>query len=109
MDYTQQQFEKLPKWAQYEINRLKNYTQSIEQQIRQEQGQEDTNTFVVAILDKLPMAKNAQIQFHTPDNNGYVEVRVNSKGVIDIHGDSRMGKTMVIMPRASNSFYIDFI
>jgi ABC-type uncharacterized transport system fused permease/ATPase subunit len=109
MNYTQEQFDRLPKWAQLEINRLKNYTQSIEKQLRQEKGEEETNTFVRVVMDKYPMAKNAQIEFHTPDEKGFVEVRVNSHGKIDIQGDSRMGKTMVIMPRASNSFYIDFI
>ena len=47
MDYTKEQFEKLPKWAQSEINRLKNENKSIKEKNNQIEGNSETNTFLV--------------------------------------------------------------
>jgi hypothetical protein len=110
MNYTQEQFDKLPKWAQSEINKLKDYTQSLEQRIRQETGESETNTHLVQFMDRHPMARNSQIEFGLDDNNGSVEVRVDTSGeFIILYGDSRRGKDMVIQPRSGNMFHIRFI
>jgi hypothetical protein len=110
MNYTQEQFDRLPKWAQSEINKLKNYTQSLEQRISQETGESETNTHLLVMREKYPMAKNSQIEFTLNDNNGSVEVRVDRSGeYIILQGDSRRGKDMVIQPRSGNMFHIRFI
>jgi hypothetical protein len=110
MNYTQEQFDKLPKWAQSEINKLKNYTQSLEQRIMQETGEAETNTYLRVFLEKHPMAKGSQVEFNLNDNNGSVEVRVDRSGeFIILYADSRRGKDMVIKPRSGNMFHIRFI
>ena len=42
--YTKEQFEKLPKWAQDEINYLEMYRKSLHQRLMQFEGKSETNT-----------------------------------------------------------------
>ena len=94
MNYTKEQLEKLPKWAQSEIKRLQGLT----------------NTHLVEGLDKKPLMNNAQIEFATGHNKmNKVTVYVRSNGMIDVNSDSRLGQELVILPRAANSFYLTFI
>lgn len=110
MDYTKEQLEKLPKWAQKKIKSLEMYQQSLEQRIMQFQGESETNTYIREGLDRMPIQNNAQIEFQTGDGKlNTVSVYVRKDGNIDINSDSRLGHTMAIMPRAANSFYITFI
>lgn len=108
--YTTEQLEKLPKWAQGEIKSLEMYRKSLEQKISQFEGETETNTYIREGIDKMPIQNNAQVEFQT----GYkklnsVSVYVRKDGNIDVNTDSRLGHTMVIMPRAANAFYITFI
>lgn len=110
MNYTKEQLEKLPKWAQSEINSLEMYKKSLEQRIKQFEGEAETNTYIREGLDRMPIQNNAQIEFQTGDRKlNTVSVYVRKDGDIDINSDSRLGHTMVIMPRAANAFYITFI
>lgn len=110
MSYTKEQLEKLPKWAQTEIKSLENYKYSLDQKIKEFSGELETNTHIKEGLDKLPIQNNAIVEFKTGINlNNSVSVYVRKDGDIDFNSDSRSGQTMVIMPRAANSFYITFI
>lgn len=110
MNYTKEQLEKLPKWAQSEIKSLEMYKKSLEQRIMQFGGEAETNTYIREGLDRMPIQNNAQVEFQTGHNNlNTVTVYVRKDGDIDVNTDSRMGHTMVIMPRAANSFYIKFV
>jgi hypothetical protein len=110
MDNKNEQLEKLPKWAQSDIKRLEGLTKTLEQRLSEFNGESETNTYLVDGLDKKPLMKNSQIEFTTgKNNNNRVTVYVRSNGVVDINTDSRMGHTMVILPRAANSFYIKFM
>lgn len=107
---TKEQLEKLPKWAQNEIKSLEMYKKSLEQRIMQFGGEAETNTYIIEGLNKMPIQNNAQVEFQTGDRKvNRVSVYVRKDGNIDINSDSRLGHTMVIMPRAANSFYITFI
>lgn len=109
MNYTEEQFDKLPKWAQSEIKRLEMYTKTLSQRINEFSGKAETNTFLKEGLSEMPLQNNADIEFRTGKNNmNKVTVRVRHDGDIDVNTDSRPGQTMFIMPRASNSFYITF-
>lgn len=110
MNYTKEQLGKLPKWAQSEIKQLETYKKSLEQRIMQFEGEAETNTYIREGLSKMPIQNNAQIEFQTGDRKlNTVSVYVRKDGNIDINSDSRLGHTMVIMPRAANAFYITFI
>jgi hypothetical protein len=110
MEYTQEQIEKLPKWAQSEIKLLKSYIQTLEQRIKEFNGDAETNTFLTEGLSKMPLQKNGCIEFQTGrDNQNKVYVYVRRDGMIDINTDSRLGQDVVILPRAANSFYLTFI
>lgn len=110
MDYTNEQFDKLPKWAQREIRSLEEQRKSLQQRLMQFEGKSETNTYIREGLDRIPIQNNAQVEFKTGDKQANtVSVYVRKDGDIDINSDSRLGQTMVIMPRAANSFYITFI
>jgi hypothetical protein len=104
MKYTTEQFEKLPKWAQNEIKVLAMNLESTNRRLAEFEGQSETNTFISHGLSKQPLPNNAHIEFHTA--NSKVSVYIREEGVIDINTTSN--KTTVILPRASNSFYISF-
>jgi hypothetical protein len=110
MDYTKEQFEKLPKWAQSEINRLKNENKSIKEKNNQIEGNSETNTFLVEGLDLKPLPKNSCVDFKTGKNNlNTVSVFIRKNGTIDVNTQSKLGQLPVIMPMAANSFHISFI
>lgn len=110
MNYTNEQFEKLPKWARYEINRLERLTKNLNEKLSEFNGESKTNTYLVDGLEKTPLTNNAQIEFTTGQNNmNRVSVYVRQDGKIDLNADSHLGHDLVIMPRAANSFYLTFI
>lgn len=110
MEYTQEQFEKLPKWAKDKIKTLESHTLSIEKRLSEFEGKSETNTTIREGLDHIPLPKNAVVEFKTGKHNmNNVSVYCRHDGNIDVNTDSRLGHTMVIMPRAANSFYIAFI
>lgn len=109
MNYTEEQFDKLPKWAKSEIKRLEVYTKTLSQRINEFSGKAETNTFLREGLGEMPLQNNANIEFRTGKNNmNKVSVYVRQDGNIDINAYSHLGQDMFIMPRASNSFYITF-
>jgi hypothetical protein len=110
MQYTKEQLEKLPKWASSEITSLNYRIKELEKYISQINGESETNTYITEGLSKRPLQKNATVEFQTGVNNlNKVSVYVRNDGTIDINTDSRLGESMVILPRAANSFYITFI
>lgn len=94
---TQNQIEKLPKWAQQEINRLTNENESLKNKLASFNGEAETNTFIRSGRDKIPLPKNSRISF---------EIGLSSFDII-IDGDllnvhhSGDGK-LVVMPCVSN-------
>ena len=110
MKYQKEQLEKLPKWAQTEIRSLENSVKYLEQQISELIGESESNTYLVEGLNKKHLINNAKIQFEIGHNNmNKVNVCVHPNGMINVNTDSRLGHTMVIMPRAANAFYISFL
>jgi hypothetical protein len=111
LQYTKDQFQKLPKWAQEKISHLENNVHGLEAKLRNfaEQAKE-SNTCIIDGLDSLPLRNNTQVEFKTGEGNSETAtVYINRQGEIDVNTNSRRGKTMVIKPRASNSFYIKFV
>lgn len=110
MNYSKEQFEKLPKWAQSEILRLEMNKRELEEKIKQFSGETETNTFIMDGLDEMPLPKNSCVRFKVgPNNSNSVSVYIRHNGEIDFNSDSRIGQSMVILPRAANQFYINFI
>lgn len=107
---TEEQINKLPKWAQIEVKSLQFQNLYLIEKLKEINSESDTNTFIRDGLDKRPLQRNAQVEFRTGDRDANsVTVYRRSDGLIDVNTDSRLGHTMVIIPRASNSFYINFI
>lgn len=110
MKYTKEQLEKLPKWAQSEIRSLEIYKKSLEQRIMEFEGKSETNTYLRDGLDRMPLQNNACIEFQTGDKKqNTATFYIRHDGNIDVNTHSGLGYTMVIIPRAANSFYINFV
>lgn len=109
IDMDQDKFNKLPQWAKNEINRLNANLTSAKKKLEEYQSQKETNSYLVDLLDKIPLPNNSIVLFETGENNlNKVEVS-NLRENVQITCDSSIGKRMVIAPIASNSFYIQFI
>lgn len=109
MNYTKEQLEKLPKWAQNEINRLEADLKHYKERSEQIEGSADTNTFLQEGLSSRPLPHHARIEFCLGEHNQHkASVYVTKNGYIDINCDSRMAKGTYIRPRASNAFEIHF-
>jgi hypothetical protein len=110
MNYTKEQFDKLPKWAQSEITTLKNNVFTLNNKLSQYEGMSETNTYLREGMDKKPLPKNANVEFYADKTQlNKASIYVRSNGMIDVNTDSRSGDEMVILPRAANSFYITFV
>jgi len=108
MIQTPSQFEKLPKWAQSELRRLENEVESLKRREAEMTGEAETNTFLHEFTDKKPLPNNAHVRFVTGEKGeSNVTVYVRKDGTIDVNSHSP--KTMVVIPRAANSFYIGFV
>lgn len=108
MSYTPQQFERLPKWAQIEISRLKRDLKfHQEEHLRIASGgilESETNTQADPYADipqRLP--NNTTIAFRLEDGtrNGVVRARV-ANGRLNINGDTGIS----IRPNSSNDITI---
>lgn len=107
---TEEQINKLPKWAQLEVKGLQLQNLYLIQKLKEFSGDADTNTFIRDGLDKTPLPRNTQVEFRTGDRDANSVVVYRRKdGLIDINTDSRLGHRMIIVPTASNSFCINFI
>jgi len=107
---TQEQIDKLPNKVKNEITTLQWKIKDLEKRLSEFSGEVVTNTSICEGLEKKPLPNYASIDFCTGENNlNKVSVRVSRSGYVDVNTDSRLGLTMVIIPRAANSFYIDFV
>ena len=110
MNYTPEQFDKLPQWARNEINFQKGSVEYLTKKLAQFTGEAETNTYLVVGVDNKPLPKNAQVEFRVGDRQlNRVNVMVMRNGMVNINTDSRMGHSMVMLPRGANSFYIHFV
>lgn len=110
MNYTQEQLNKLPKWAKQEIERLTSANKSLESKMAQLNGTEDTNTFICEGMDKSPLPMNASIQFFLGEKQkNKIDVYIRKDGTLDIHGDSPVKQELVVMPRSANSMQLYFV
>jgi hypothetical protein len=109
MSYTKEQLEKLPKWAQSEIKRLKGLTESLDKKLSEFNGVSETNTYLKEGIYLKPLTNNARIKFEVGKNKlNAVEVYINREnGVIEVDGGMSENK-MVLVPMAANSFQIIF-
>ena len=83
---------------------------TLTKRLKEFEGQSETNTYLQDGLSKKPLPNNAQIEFRTGANKmNKVCVCIRNDGLVDVNTDSRLGERMVVMPCASNSFYITFV
>ena len=102
---TNEQFFKLPKWAQNEINSLRNNNESLQKQLDEMFGHSDTNTFMRSGMDRKGLPNNSNIEFNLP--NGNIEVRID-KGALSIYGSYTRGR-LAIFPNVSNVVRVEII
>ena len=103
MNYTPQQFDRLPKWAQNEIKKLQFRCDDQQKEMAQLNGDEETNTYQSVGLEKRPLPNNARIVFVTDEETSF-EVHVE-RGELYVR-ESGCVKKMAITPHVSNVIYI---
>ena len=109
-DYTQKQFDRLPKWAQGEINRLKMNLEDAEKRVAEVAGDAETNVYIDDFLrGPTPLPKDCRIKFvdhmgseycirvHRPDEHSKEGIQVSI-----LHGKRRMSGRIVVAPEAAN-------
>ena len=107
MNYTKEQFEKLPKWAQSEITRLEANLKHFKEKAAQVSGESETNTHIVSGLDDTPLPKNSRVKF--TNDKGSATIHLESDGTIDVHANSKYGHRLAIFPNVSNGISITFV
>ena len=109
MNYTKEQLNKLPKWAQRELSRLELLTKTLNQRISEFNGESETNAYLTEGFDERPLMNDAQIEFRTGEKQANKVSVCVSNGSVQVYANSRTGKDMIIRPVASNIFFIDFV
>lgn len=102
---------RLPKWAQEELRSLRRELDSTQRKLKEAHGDiPDTDTYLLdyGSLTDWPLPRGARVAFHlTPPGLGRkvrqaIQAYV-SDGALHIQGDT----SLVVYPRASNSFNIE--
>jgi hypothetical protein len=107
MNYTKEQFEKLPKWAQREIKRLEQNVGHYKEKAMQVSGEAETNTLIVSGIENQNLPKNSRVMFRT--EKGYVTIHVEDDGTIDVHANPYDKYNLAFLPRVSNRAIIAFV
>lgn len=101
---------KLPKWARFEIERLRADLGAAQRKIAEMTpgGEAGTNVFIISGVDLVPLPRRAQIRFELAD--GAVDCGFNSNHPEQVHiyVNTRTFKEAVIRPRASNCLTLGF-
>lgn len=99
MNYTEEQFNKLPRWAQNEINRLEHNIIHLVKKNDEIYGEVSTNVFVQDLMEEPTLPKNSIVNFYADENNqNRVTVSIKN-GKLQINGDSAIRKDMVLRMR----------
>lgn len=108
-DYTNAQFDRLPKWAKIEMQRLqRNLKFHQEEHLRIATGgilEKDTNTLVDPYADIPQMLEaNSTVAFRLGEDwrHGVVRVRISRDGTLNVNGDHGL----LIRPNSSNDIQI---
>jgi len=95
-----ERLEKLPKWAQEEINKLEIELEFYKNKVLEMSEINKTNTFMLIGEDKIPLVNSAEIEFV---NDKRTNIRLYMRNnELRIFGSQRIN----IEPRATNSCFI---
>ena len=101
MNITNEQFFKLPKFAQREINKLRNDLDYHKKKIDEMLSTEPSNVQISQYPENKNLPNNSNIRFNFKDGN-YMEISIIDEQ-IRVHGYN----AIKILPRASNSIVLD--
>jgi hypothetical protein len=101
---------KLPKWARYEIERLRSDLATAQKKIAEMTpgSGADTDVFILSGIDLIPLPRRTQIRFMLRD--GAVDCGMNSNHPDQVHVyvNTRNFNEAVIRPRAANALTLGF-
>ena len=98
---------KLPKWAQKELEKLRRDLASCQATLRQFEGKEESNVYIVNGCALSPLPADSTIEFHI--SKGKVKFHINHKAdTLEVYCFSNEGH-MVLKPHFSNTFSIKFM
>jgi len=96
---SEERFNKLPKWAQIEIQKLTSDLASANEKINALFYNGKTNTVIISGLDEMPLPNNSNIRFSW--GKTHIDARIVDEE-LRIYGQSAIH----IQPRATNTCYI---
>ena len=99
-----EKFDRLPKWAQMEINRLSGDLENYKEKVAQISGEEETIVYCEGyVTPKINLPNNSHIVFEI--DGGSISANVVD-GELRVYGQSP--GPLLVLPRASNSVYLKF-
>lgn len=109
MNPTQEQIDKLPKWAQQHLKAMSNRLARADRQLEALSSVEPTGVSWSSGNDlEKPLPRSAQVTFQTEDDCGRKKpivcylLKMAGGVVLNVEGDD----DMIVMPRSSNLVYI---
>lgn len=104
MTHTQEQFDRLPKWAQEELRHMDREVQRAQAQVKQilrEVESPSETTFVRGVQggEDVPLSSRERVVFKI--DNGEIRAWVD-RGVVQIMASAYLGGDLIIRPTSSN-------
>lgn len=105
MTHTQEQFDRLPKWAQQELRNMDREVQRAQAQVKQvfrEIESPSETTFIRGTQggQDVPLDKHDRVVFKV--DNGEIRAWVDEQGLVNIMSSAYLGGDLIIRPRVSN-------
>jgi hypothetical protein len=98
---------KLPKWARQLIEKLKADVSFYNERLSELKGEGETNVYIQEGIDTpIPLPKDSRIIFkvdNQDDIHNQIMVNIIDENIVEV----RSGRSIKIIPRVSNSIYIE--
>lgn len=107
MNYTQEQFDKLPAWAKSVIRTLETDVKTLRD--NSHNMYPGSNVVVVDMLEEMPLKPNARIRFYLAKHGrfnrpSYIDVSIDRKDGVEL--DIRSDGVLCITPHATNAIKV---
>ncbi len=103
--FTQEEINKLPKWAQNRINKIQSDIKYYSDKADEVAGEKETNVFINRYPNPLPLPKDSDIKFQFKE--GVITCKIKN-GCLDIHANV-YNVRLAILPQVTNAITIKLI
>ena len=103
--FEQADIQRLPKWAQLEISKLKDDLNYYKQQLAEFNGESDTNVFISAHPKYQPLPKNSRIVMKIDEETSFTFCVKGS--AVEVTARTDHNKSLCILPCVSNGIKLE--